>query len=194
VVAAITVAALAASPVRAEVLISGTTDGCFGAGCSAVSGSTTTSHLTFTDNTFGGTTVSNQLSVSTFGVFSLENGSNNYNGTVFTLFLDFTAPAGTSPDPSTISAAITGTVSGNTGSLHINFADVPQVYTFNGGTFSLILNDIDVGVGSSSNVSGLFTVTAVPEPSTWAMIILGFLGVGFAAYRRKGAASAMRFA
>jgi hypothetical protein len=30
------------------------------------------------------------------------------------------------------------------------------------------------------------TVTAVPEPATWAMMILGFLGVGFMAYRRKG--------
>jgi choice-of-anchor C domain-containing protein len=28
-------------------------------------------------------------------------------------------------------------------------------------------------------------VTAVPEPSTWAMMILGFVGVGFMAYRRK---------
>jgi PEP-CTERM motif-containing protein len=27
--------------------------------------------------------------------------------------------------------------------------------------------------------------TAVPEPSTWAMIILGFLGIGSMAYRRK---------
>jgi hypothetical protein len=28
-------------------------------------------------------------------------------------------------------------------------------------------------------------VAAVPEPSTWAMMILGFLGVGAMAYRRK---------
>jgi len=29
-------------------------------------------------------------------------------------------------------------------------------------------------------------VTApVPEPSTWLMMILGFLGLGFVAYRRK---------
>jgi hypothetical protein len=28
-------------------------------------------------------------------------------------------------------------------------------------------------------------VSAVPEPSTWSMMILGFLGVGFLAYRRK---------
>jgi hypothetical protein len=35
-------------------------------------------------------------------------------------------------------------------------------------------------------VAGQFTLTAaVPEPSTWAMMILGFAGVGFMAYRRK---------
>jgi hypothetical protein len=28
--------------------------------------------------------------------------------------------------------------------------------------------------------------SAVPEPGTWAMMILGFVGVGFMAYRRKG--------
>jgi hypothetical protein len=27
---------------------------------------------------------------------------------------------------------------------------------------------------------------AIPEPSTWAMMLLGFLGVGFMAYRRQG--------
>ena len=29
------------------------------------------------------------------------------------------------------------------------------------------------------------SVGAVPEPSTWAMMILGFAGIGFMAYRRK---------
>jgi hypothetical protein len=35
--------------------------------------------------------------------------------------------------------------------------------------------------------NGTFTtdVAAVPEPSTWAMMVLGFAGVGFMAYRRK---------
>ena len=32
-------------------------------------------------------------------------------------------------------------------------------------------------------------VNAVPEPSTWAMMILGFAGVGFMAYRRKAKSS-----
>ena len=35
---------------------------------------------------------------------------------------------------------------------------------------------------------------AVPEPSTWAMMILGFMGVGFMAYRRKSQGTAFRFA
>ncbi|MDR3464473.1 MAG: PEPxxWA-CTERM sorting domain-containing protein [Xanthobacteraceae bacterium] len=29
------------------------------------------------------------------------------------------------------------------------------------------------------------TVSAIPEPSTWAMMILGFAGVGVMAYRRS---------
>jgi hypothetical protein len=38
----------------------------------------------------------------------------------------------------------------------------------------------------SGNVEiGAAAVAAVPEPSTWAMMILGFAGVGFMAYRRK---------
>jgi hypothetical protein len=32
-------------------------------------------------------------------------------------------------------------------------------------------------------------LSAVPETSTWAMMILGFFGVGFMAYRRKNQSS-----
>jgi len=34
-------------------------------------------------------------------------------------------------------------------------------------------------------VAGNLSVSTVPEPSTWAMMILGFCGLGFVAYRRK---------
>ena len=46
-------------------------------------------------------------------------------------------------------------------------------------------------VGSTFEVSPrtgndvIAAVAAVPEPSTWAMLILGFVGIGFMAYRRK---------
>jgi len=33
--------------------------------------------------------------------------------------------------------------------------------------------------------TGIWLTAAVPEPSTWAMMILGFAGIGFMAYRRK---------
>jgi len=38
---------------------------------------------------------------------------------------------------------------------------------------------------SLSFSSGIGNVSPVPEPSTWAMLILGFAGIGFMAYRRK---------
>jgi hypothetical protein len=41
-------------------------------------------------------------------------------------------------------------------------------------------------------LGGFSTVGAVPEPSTWAMMILGFAGVGFLAYRRRGQGQALR--
>ncbi len=41
--------------------------------------------------------------------------------------------------------------------------------------------------------TGGVVVAAVPEPGTWAMMILGFAGVGFVAYRRRGA-GALKFA
>jgi hypothetical protein len=37
----------------------------------------------------------------------------------------------------------------------------------------------------SFDVAGPTLAAAVPEPSTWAMIILGFASIGFMAYRRK---------
>lgn len=37
-----------------------------------------------------------------------------------------------------------------------------------------------------AEINGAGVVTAVPEPSTWAMMILGFGALGFFAYRRRG--------
>ncbi len=48
--------------------------------------------------------------------------------------------------------------------------------------------------GSEGNVSIddlSVTIAAVPEPSTWAMMILGFAGVGYMAYRRRNQSAAL---
>jgi len=50
-----------------------------------------------------------------------------------------------------------------------------------------------IGGGTSGYGGTLSTsVSAVPEPSTWAMMILGFFGVGFMAYRRRNQTAAFR--
>jgi len=58
------------------------------------------------------------------------------------------------------------------------------------------VNDLILVTDTGSSVSapafvfnrgspGIWAVTAVPEPSTWAMMLLGFAGIGFLAYRRN---------
>jgi hypothetical protein len=47
---------------------------------------------------------------------------------------------------------------------------------------SASLSNVDAGADSFNAVAAVATV---PEPSTWAMMVLGFFGVGFLAYRRK---------
>jgi hypothetical protein len=62
-------------------------------------------------------------------------------------------------------------------------------YSFNvlatgNDTFSLAFrNDANFDGLDSFSVTGV--TSAVPEPSTWAMMILGFAGLGFMAYRRN---------
>jgi hypothetical protein len=47
-------------------------------------------------------------------------------------------------------------------------------------------NDFAGSAGSadSSILGNAFSVMAVPEPSTWAMMLVGFAGLGLAGYRR----------
>jgi hypothetical protein len=79
--------------------------------------------------------------------------------------------------------AINGQVFSQDGGVHA----IGQVNTasFNTGTAD---NQLEIFFADRYNVQSelQFTVTpAVPEPSTWAMMILGFCGLGFIAYRRK---------
>lgn len=48
-----------------------------------------------------------------------------------------------------------------------------------------LVNYAQAGGGNPAGINVQFLTAAVPEPSTWAMMILGFLGIGFVAYRRK---------
>ena len=46
---------------------------------------------------------------------------------------------------------------------------------------------------SASNSFEITNISAVPEPATWAMMILGFLGLGFLGYRKSSKASNSAF-
>jgi hypothetical protein len=59
----------------------------------------------------------------------------------------------------------------------LGWTGIDQLTFTDGRTENVLLTNFDVTTGSG--------VSAVPEPSTWAMMILGFAGIGFAAYRRK---------
>jgi len=62
------------------------------------------------------------------------------------------------------------------------------------GGFSNTLTDSQLLFSNSvggPNIAHIDAVAAVPEPSTWAMIILGFAGVGFMAYRRRNQTTAV---
>jgi hypothetical protein len=62
-------------------------------------------------------------------------------------------------------------------------ADIMMIaLLFDEGITSLTFGGLRHGL---SHIELGTTVAAVPEPSTWAMIILGFGGVGFMAYRRS---------
>jgi hypothetical protein len=51
--------------------------------------------------------------------------------------------------------------------------------------------DMHTELYPSGEIRGQLGVAAVPEPSTWAMLIVGFAGVGFMAYRRKSKSAFM---
>jgi hypothetical protein len=62
-----------------------------------------------------------------------------------------------------------------------------SVFSFSTGGFGYSFSD---SANSSLDSHGTITATiaAVPEPSTWALMILGFAGIGFMTYRRKNGA------
>jgi hypothetical protein len=57
--------------------------------------------------------------------------------------------------------------------------------TINYDAYGEILNYDANGQYDVINIDGLKGVMAVPETSTWAMLLIGFAGIGFASYRKS---------
>ncbi len=117
------------------------------------------------------------------GTFSITSGATNYLSGTFT---DAIFGSGGSL---TLSASETVTFTSNViaanlidgfeRSIALSFTDVSPRVALTAGTLR----------GFSSDVSGDFSSIAVPEPATWAMLGLGFIGLGYAAARRSSEGS-----
>ena len=83
------------------------------------------------------------------------------------------------------------------GGVEVAFAPLmfaPSAYTAS-FTETLAPGDYTVIITGTAHralgVGGTVTTSTVPEPSTWAMMLLGFAGLGYAAFRRKGQGHAL---
>jgi hypothetical protein len=149
--------------------------------------------ITFTSNT-------GQHLLSSFDVAFLYSQGFQMDNVFEIALLGLTGPASTitvtvtSPTTATLSGAfgsVTNESAGdNTGAGEwlVQFT-TPVLFT------NLVFEPGDGGTSSAQGDFAFVNMTfssAVPEASTWAMMILGFMGVGFLAYRRRGNGPVMR--
>jgi len=198
-------AALACGAASAQTQFIGFTNGCFGAACTPESAQAPAtdflagSGLTYANSTFnvmsaggvaglGSTGMANPaLNVDNLGSWSLTGAPFSYGGSSFTLRVSFTAPPGTTPTSALFTSTLLGNVvSTDNGGLFIDFDNTPRAFTFTGGSFNLIVNDVSLTPGATPVAStGFINVTAVPEPETYALFLAGLGALGFVSRRRK---------
>ena len=119
-----------------------------------------------------------QESTKSSGIFQAFAGVGPIDNDTVSLALNVYTDDPNAPEFSSLAAPFSYTyVTGGDNSGH---------FTFGADNLSLLSNTV-------SQTNPTFTA-AVPEPSTWAMMILGFCGVGFMAYRRKQHGSALSVA
>ena len=136
--------------------------------------------------------------------FTLKlNGTQIFEGT-------FNLGGGSSTDQAVVISSVGGVTLGNPTSngLGVGFAGGQETFNFsslalNGGLNTLEFHYSSLPGPNNAGFQGIgdegwgveqVNVSAVPEPSTWAMMILGFAGVGFMAYRRRNNQGAFRLA
>jgi hypothetical protein len=104
--------------------------------------------------------------------------------------LTITGPAGISVlDPKTAFAGnkpIGGSFYQNSENLGFGVFELFGPLNFNPNASGMYTIDLKLFSANDQLLGDVsIQVNAVPEPSTWAMLILGFAGIGFMAYRRK---------
>lgn len=148
--------------------------------------------LTWTNNvTTGGTTNPIPFTYNFNLTFTAPAG-----GASQSFALNFTQPV--NPQGDVITGLIPTLGPLNFGGITVDDIHFSLLAPINGSTFNTATGEWfnpDLGANVSQLIlTADFHVAAVPEASTWAMIIVGFAGVGFMAYRRRNHAAAFRIA
>lgn len=189
---------VAASTIPAEASIV-LTQGASGTGnnvvFNTVNGVGSTTLTTTTNQGFGVTFTSNQnLTATASGQAQVEASSGRFvNNDYVTWHL--TAGTGTTKDvfgikvpnnDKNVATEVMVYVNGSLTALATEMIPSNGFFTLT-ASGSDVINSIKVVFnGDVSDVEHFRITAAVPEPSTWAMMIMGFCGLGFMAYRKKG--------
>lgn len=146
-------------------------------------------------NTLGAFVDDYQFTLQTYSFLSTSGVTNAFiGGSQFVTGLYMSLYSGAAPGGSVLQGPIAAI---SVGSLQV--AGLPQ-YLLAPGTYYV---EIGGSYSGTPHFGATLALTAqvpppgntggVPEPSTWAMMVLGFLGLGLVAYRRRGIGSGMQF-
>jgi len=127
----------------------------------------------------------------TGGLFNMSIGGTNSGGSGSVIA---SAWGGTDNNNPASMANLFGTVGPLTGSAFAQTGSTNLNPTVNPFSIMLGVQVTRTTAGTTTGDFNISHVSPVPEPATWAMMILGFMGVGFMAYRRRGRPASFRIA